>query len=284
MPMCSTVPFLLADGQEVADLERLVQRDGQRGEQVAQHVLHRQRDGDAADAEAGDQRRDVDAEVGQQHQEGDDPDQRHADEAQDVEAGGPLGRRLVAPAALLDEVIHRRGAPPGNLQPQDEQQRRHDPAVELIGDGQPAQRQPGGHDHQEQPRGLLEQGQHQLERRGRLLRRQRLDAARDEGPQQRQHGEPHRELRGRDDPGAQVVVQEQAAADVCECVHRWSQKAREINARRTGRVRRRNCTCRGRYSASGPAPCYVNPASPNDGDGREIIRGLSFSRCYKFRN
>ncbi len=38
-----------ADDDEVADLERLVYCDGQRGKHVAQNVLHRQRDRDTAD-------------------------------------------------------------------------------------------------------------------------------------------------------------------------------------------------------------------------------------------
>ena len=48
----------LVDADVVADVERLVEHDRQRGEQIAEDVLHRERDGDAADAEAGDQRRD----------------------------------------------------------------------------------------------------------------------------------------------------------------------------------------------------------------------------------
>ena len=52
----------LIDADRVADVERLVEHDRQRGEQIAEDVLHRERDGDAADAEAGDQRRDLDRE------------------------------------------------------------------------------------------------------------------------------------------------------------------------------------------------------------------------------
>ena len=61
-PMCSTTPVTSLDADRVADVERLVEHDRQRGEEVAEDVLDRERDRDAADAEAGDERRDVDAE------------------------------------------------------------------------------------------------------------------------------------------------------------------------------------------------------------------------------
>jgi hypothetical protein len=75
-PTFSTVPEVSRGRDEVADLEGLVDRDRERGEHVAEHVLHRQRDGDAADPEAGDKGGDVDAEVGQQGQREDHPDAR----------------------------------------------------------------------------------------------------------------------------------------------------------------------------------------------------------------
>ncbi len=53
------------DDDEVADLKRLVHCDGQRGKHVAQNVLHRQRDRDTADPEAGDERGDIDPDVRQ---------------------------------------------------------------------------------------------------------------------------------------------------------------------------------------------------------------------------
>ena len=51
---------LLAKDNEVTDLERPVQHDGQRREQVTENVLRRQGDSDAADAEARDERGDID--------------------------------------------------------------------------------------------------------------------------------------------------------------------------------------------------------------------------------
>ena len=56
-PMCSTVPVIVIDADRVADVERLVEDDRQRGEEVAEDVLHGERDRDAADAERRDQRR-----------------------------------------------------------------------------------------------------------------------------------------------------------------------------------------------------------------------------------
>ncbi len=53
---------------EIADFKGLVDGNGQRGEHIAQDVLHRQRHRDTAHAEAGDKRGDVDAQV-RQHRE-----------------------------------------------------------------------------------------------------------------------------------------------------------------------------------------------------------------------
>ena len=48
MPMRSTVPVKASIVETVADHERLVERDRQRSEQIAEHVLQRERHGDAA--------------------------------------------------------------------------------------------------------------------------------------------------------------------------------------------------------------------------------------------
>src|SRR6516162_8406446 len=56
---------------EVADLERPVEDDGNRTEDVAEDALKRESDGDPADAQAGQKRRDLDP----HHAQGDD---RHA--------------------------------------------------------------------------------------------------------------------------------------------------------------------------------------------------------------
>ncbi|MNC65952.1 hypothetical protein D3C75_1162930 [compost metagenome] len=56
------------DDDEVTDLERFVHGNRQRGEQVAQDVLHRQRDRNTAHPEAGDEGGDVHAQVRQHRQ------------------------------------------------------------------------------------------------------------------------------------------------------------------------------------------------------------------------
>ena len=85
MPMCSTVPVNVSIVKRIADDEGLVQRDRQRGEQIAEHVLQSQRHRDAADAQAGEQRGDVDAEVLERDQDQQGPDQHARDEIDDVQ-------------------------------------------------------------------------------------------------------------------------------------------------------------------------------------------------------
>jgi len=60
---------VIAHDQEVADHERLVERDRQRGQQVPEHVLQRERDRDAADSQPSHQRGDVHAEVVEREQQ-----------------------------------------------------------------------------------------------------------------------------------------------------------------------------------------------------------------------
>ena len=84
--------------QRIADGEGLVERDRHRGEQIAQHRLHGERDRDAADAEAGEQRLDLDAEVVEREQERHRPDGEPGDEHDDVD--GARERRIRAAAAL----------------------------------------------------------------------------------------------------------------------------------------------------------------------------------------
>ncbi len=56
-------PLRVTHGEEVANSEGLVEGDRQRGQQIAEHRLHGECDGDTADAEAGEQRLDLHAEV-----------------------------------------------------------------------------------------------------------------------------------------------------------------------------------------------------------------------------
>ncbi len=84
--------------QVVADPEGLVERDGQRGEQIHQHALQGERDGDAADSQAGEQGGDVDAEIVEGDQYHQRPDQHSRDEIDDVQR---TREHLVRAALLL---------------------------------------------------------------------------------------------------------------------------------------------------------------------------------------
>ena len=66
------------DLEIVADLHRLVEDQRRTGDDVLERLLRRQRDGEAADAEAGEERRRVDAEVAQDRQHAD-RDHDHVD-------------------------------------------------------------------------------------------------------------------------------------------------------------------------------------------------------------
>ena len=70
------------DGDRIADDERLVEHDGECAEQVAQDVLHRERDRDAADPESGNERRHVEAEPVERDQREHGPQHRARDETE----------------------------------------------------------------------------------------------------------------------------------------------------------------------------------------------------------
>src|SRR5437899_8469882 len=53
------------DGEEVAEPEGLIERDRERGEEIREHRLHRERERDAADPETREERGDLHAESGE---------------------------------------------------------------------------------------------------------------------------------------------------------------------------------------------------------------------------
>ena len=73
-PMCSTVPSIVPILQEVADPDGLIEDERRTGDDVLERLLRGQRDGDAADAEAGEDRRRIDAEVPQHREHATDHD------------------------------------------------------------------------------------------------------------------------------------------------------------------------------------------------------------------
>ena len=94
-PIRSTVPVVpgAAVADRVAAAERPVEHDRQRGEQVGENALRGEADGDAADAEAGDQRGDVDAEI---VEDDDDRDGEHRDADQHADDRHGIAERRAA--------------------------------------------------------------------------------------------------------------------------------------------------------------------------------------------
>ena len=93
----------VVDNDEVANHKRFVDGDRQRGKQVAQDVLHRQCDGDAANAQAGNQGRDVEPQVVEHQQQDQYPDHHPAQEGQQRQGHG--ARALVFLLALGKAVF-----------------------------------------------------------------------------------------------------------------------------------------------------------------------------------
>jgi len=111
------------DRDRVADVERLVEDDGERGEDVAEDVLHRERERDAADAQSRDQRRDGETEHGLQRRESDhDPQDdfgAHAHGRDHRDARAIVRRRAVCEVVLHPEAD--RGRAPHRGLPQDDE-------------------------------------------------------------------------------------------------------------------------------------------------------------------
>ena len=120
MPIFSTVPRLIAEHDDVAHLERTVEHDGERGEEIAEHALRRESDGNAADAETRNERRHVETEILEDQQKRERPDadaHQHLDDRDRVAHGrlGPARRELpdqqrrddaVGPERELNEQRH----------------------------------------------------------------------------------------------------------------------------------------------------------------------------------
>ena len=109
-PIRSTVPGDVgAVADRVAAAERPVEHDRQGGEQVGENALRGKADGDAADAEAGDQRGDVDPEIVEDDDQRDgehgDADQ-HPDERHRI-AERRCARIVADPARITPMMISR---------------------------------------------------------------------------------------------------------------------------------------------------------------------------------
>ena len=110
-----------ADNDEIAHFERLVDGNRQRGEHVAENVLHRQRQRDTADTQAGDECSDVVAQVRQHRQQNHRP-QQHLDAPQ---AQGRQGARLKSAGRVMPREIPMQPQRQRAVGPQADLQRRH---------------------------------------------------------------------------------------------------------------------------------------------------------------
>lgn len=124
-----------AVGRAVADLvaaaERSVEDDCKRGEEVAENALRGEADGNATDAQAGDQSGDVDAEI-VEHDDQRDSEQRDGDEQADEahRAEQRLARIMFAAGAMLDRAEDQLARPDRRLEyggdgPQEVDRRRY---------------------------------------------------------------------------------------------------------------------------------------------------------------
>ena len=100
---------LIAEHNDVADLEGTVEHDGERGEEIAEHALRCERDSDAADAETCDERRHVETEILEDQQKRERPNadaHQHLDDRDRV-AHGRLGltRRELPDQQRRDDAV-----------------------------------------------------------------------------------------------------------------------------------------------------------------------------------
>ncbi|MNM90815.1 hypothetical protein D3C81_1030920 [compost metagenome] len=110
-----------ADDDEVAHLERLVHGNRQRGEQVAEDVLHGKRNGNAAHAKAGDEGGDVHAQVRQHGQQYHRPQQHPCAPPRQ----GGQGAALVQACGAVPGEVAVKAQADGTIDPQADLQRRH---------------------------------------------------------------------------------------------------------------------------------------------------------------
>ena len=104
-PMSSTVPSHRAHAAEVADPDRAVADDHHPAEQVLERLLRRERHGDAADAEAGEHRRQVDADRPEQDQDADHDRRRLQQPAAEPHERDSLGRAPALERRATDRPI-----------------------------------------------------------------------------------------------------------------------------------------------------------------------------------
>ena len=235
MPMYSTVPFSSPTASASPTRNGLSSAMDSEANRSPEHVLQREGDRDAADAETRDQRPDLDVEVRQQHQERDDPGHQHADEAQDVEARSALRLGKAVAAAGVDRVPHDGGQPMADLPPHDDQDRDVHEAVDPGRRLEPAQREINRDRKHEDTRGRVDQRAHQERERDRVGGHALAQPPRDERAQQRQHREPQGERQhGLGPRGERVAVIDGLAqlADGCRgsCRHLIRARARAVSA------------------------------------------------------
>ena len=180
-------------------MTRLVEDDGERREQVSEDVLGREGHGDAADAEAREQGRDLDPEVVEDEEEDDGPHREPPHEGERADHGH--GLRILA-RRRIDEAPH----------PEGDRGARPDPALDDDGDDGGAanherhdriefEHERGGEEPHEEDEGKLRLAEHSsdevVDRGPRLAREAR------ERPQRVAFEQPQRERRDGVDAGGE---------------------------------------------------------------------------------
>ena len=115
-PIFSTVPEVWSQRIESPRRNGLSKMIDKRREQVVENALGGEADGDAADAEAGDQAGDVDAEIVEHDDDGDDEDGDGDEQADDADRAAEAAARLEPAGAVLDHAEDQLARPRGDLQ------------------------------------------------------------------------------------------------------------------------------------------------------------------------
>ncbi len=204
-------PLEVIQTEEVADDERLVECDGHGCKQVPQHRLHGQGHRDPADAQSGEQRLDLHAEIVERQQEHHGPDHQSGGEQDDVHRAGQHGvERFRSPAPPLHGEPDRVHRPKARLHPETGHDDDREDTFQGRGKSQVAGREIQRHRPEKQAAGALDHSADELCRVRQLtapglypLSAPRANEPLDDG----QNGKRDQERDERKHPGAQGVSQ-----------------------------------------------------------------------------
>jgi len=213
---------LIAKHDEVANLERTVEDDGERGEEIAQHALGGECNGDAPDAQAGDQSGYVEAEVLEDEQKRKRPDRNTYDELDQRQRiagrGSALQRRKTPGEDRRGDAI----GPNGRLDEESDDENRRDPAVDDIRQAEERRADVEGRDDQEECPGAGDEFVQHLGPVNLFSGLGRGKAARQEEPHQEAHDQRGYAQGGGNGPLGQAVAVDlalQKLGDGVDAVH-----------------------------------------------------------------